>query len=124
MPRKLAYGEPPDINGACNARLHLGDNHGDNHITFVCQLEPCHDGPHQEMSRQVDEKGTTGSVTTLWDFDEGPRYAACRCECGLSDDIIHWYGCHHLWENDECSDCGMTRAEHTTEIEKRRRENP
>lgn len=123
MPRKLAYGEPPDINGACNARLHLGDTHGDNHSTFVCQLEPCHDGPHQEQCRQVDEKGTAGNVTVQWDLDEEPRYADCRCECGRSD-LIHWYDCHHLWENDVCSDCGMTKAEHDAKVAERKQEGP
>ena len=42
------YGEPEDVNGECNKRLHIGDNFGDNHATMRCQLAPGHAGLHQE----------------------------------------------------------------------------
>lgn len=45
---KLGIGEPRNKRGRCNARCFIGDNFGDNHVTFVCQLRPGHSGLHIE----------------------------------------------------------------------------
>ena len=40
-------GEPKDVEGECNARLYIGDNLEDNHVTARCFLLPGHEGPHK-----------------------------------------------------------------------------
>lgn len=47
----MRYGEPEDVVGKCNARLHIADNFGDNHATMQCQLSPGHEGRHEEVWR-------------------------------------------------------------------------
>lgn len=42
------YGAPKDVEGKCNARLELGDDYGDNSCTFLCELNPDHQGRHKE----------------------------------------------------------------------------
>ena len=32
----------------CNAELHIADDFGDNHATIRCELEPGHEGLHEE----------------------------------------------------------------------------
>jgi hypothetical protein len=59
----MSYGEPQDLDGRCNARLFIGDNSGDNHATFRCQLDPGHDGLHRE--EYDDHSG--GRVTVTWE---------------------------------------------------------
>jgi hypothetical protein len=57
-----------DIEGQCNARLILGDDFGDNHCTFRCQLEPDHSGQHQEKHNQGDDEDPNW-VVVQWDND-------------------------------------------------------
>ena len=45
------WGPPKDIEGKCNAELHIADDYGDNHATMKCQLAPGHAGPHREEYR-------------------------------------------------------------------------
>lgn len=46
------FGPPEDEPGKCNARLILGDDYGDNDCTFICRLEPDHEGLHMEKSKR------------------------------------------------------------------------
>jgi hypothetical protein len=62
----VSYGEPQPLEGRCNARLTIGDNYGDNHATMLCQLEPGHEGLHQESYRS----SVSGSVTITWENDD------------------------------------------------------
>jgi len=43
------FGEPEDLESACNARLFSADNYGDGSATIRCQLSPGHDGVHREQ---------------------------------------------------------------------------
>jgi len=58
-------GEPLDVAGECNARLYIGDNYEDNHVTMRCPLLPGHEGPHKE---EFERRGKT--VTITWWVDE------------------------------------------------------
>lgn len=60
------FGPPEDIPGACNARLFLGDDYGDNECTIVCQRTPGHTGRHKEVTRE-------GTIIIEWDNDERPE---------------------------------------------------
>jgi hypothetical protein len=62
------FGPPEDIEGKCNARLHIGDDFGDNTSTHLCALDPGHEGPHREEWGCKDQK-----VCLTWTFDEGDR---------------------------------------------------
>lgn len=59
------FGEPNDVEGQCNARLHIADNYGDNHATLRCQLEPDHTDRHQESYNA----GPGNHVVVTWDLD-------------------------------------------------------
>ena len=66
------YGEPEDVEGHCNARLYLADNHGDNHATVRCILPAGHDGPHQknftrDLVKADDQKQ---HIIITWEHDE------------------------------------------------------
>jgi hypothetical protein len=61
------FGEPLDVDGECNARLHIADNFGDNHATMRCQLPPGHEGEHKEEWTAMPE-GNTRCVT--WTGDD------------------------------------------------------
>ena len=63
------YGEPEDVQGECNARLFIGDIHGDGHATMRCQLKPDHTGPHQERYNAGDD-AFPNWVTVTWEQDE------------------------------------------------------
>jgi hypothetical protein len=78
----MGFGEPKDRDGKCNARLTIGDNFGDNHATMVCQLEPGHEGPHQE----VYESHEAGTVTVTWEKDERKFCSFCGKNLGLDGD--------------------------------------
>ncbi len=58
-------GEPEDVAGECNARLFIGDNYGDNHVTMRCQLELGHEGEHQEQYGRDPQR-----VTINWVIDD------------------------------------------------------
>ena len=58
-------GEPLDVDGECNARLYLGDNFEDNHLTLRCPLLPKHNGPHQTEFIRHDKP-----VIITWQIDE------------------------------------------------------
>jgi hypothetical protein len=58
-------GEPLDVDGECNARLYIGDNYQDNHVTMRCSLLPNHEGPHKEEFIRSDKP-----VTITWFIDE------------------------------------------------------
>lgn len=68
------WGEPQNVDGQCNARLYIGDIYGDNHATMRCQLEPEHNGPHQEIFQRSGKP-----VTITWYVDEREEYAL-NCE--------------------------------------------
>lgn len=58
----MSFGEPQDKEGECNARLFVGDNFGDNHVTFRCSMPAGHEGPHHENYIT----GTGGEVMIQW----------------------------------------------------------
>ncbi len=68
----MSYGEPNSVPGECNARLHIGDNFGDNHATMRCQLEPGHEGQHRERY----ETETNGEIIVTWDRCEHAKERA------------------------------------------------
>jgi hypothetical protein len=72
----MMFGEPSDVDGACNARLFIADNYGDNSATIRCQLAPGHDGPNREQFERQ------GPVTITWTVDERER---CDHGCGQWD---------------------------------------
>ena len=71
-----SYGEPKDVVGECNAHLYIADNFGDNHATMRCQLEPHHEGLHEERFHRGVMGGMgvipegSGEVIIQWDEDE------------------------------------------------------
>lgn len=67
--------------GACGALLQIGDDHGDNHCTFVCALPSGHDGEHREVTRD----GEPGMFTMTWTTDQRP---ALRKEDAEMDEWI------------------------------------
>jgi hypothetical protein len=66
------YGAPPDVDGECNARLFLGDDHGDGTCTVRCQLQPDHDGRHSEKCRTGEDHGPPEGheVSVTWAGDD------------------------------------------------------
>ncbi len=50
----------------CDATIEFGDDYGDNHSTFHCQLEQGHEGPHQEKGDMGWEKYKM-PYTLTWD---------------------------------------------------------
>jgi len=62
------FGPPKDVEGECNARLHVGDDYGDNHATMRCQLKPGHKGMHKE-----EYDSHTGKVVVRWKGDHRER---------------------------------------------------
>jgi len=63
------FGEPEDVEGQCNARLYVGDIHGEGHATFRCQLKPGHEGLHQEKYDAGDDN-FPNPVTVTWEQDQ------------------------------------------------------
>jgi len=73
------WGPQKDVPGECNAHLHIADDHGDNHATMRCQLEPGHDGPHREAYRAyVGEGNAGGEVVVTWEKSEEDWEAEMR----------------------------------------------
>jgi len=48
--------------GTCGAKLVLGDDYGDNDVTFKCGLSKHHEGDHYERFKSADRK-----VTVRWE---------------------------------------------------------
>jgi hypothetical protein len=69
------WGPPKDVEGECNARLHIGDDYGDNRATMRCHLPEGHEGDHREK----------------YLFDEEDPKAAHNV-------TITWAGCDRAWE--------------------------
>lgn len=59
------YGPPKDVEGECNARLHIADDWGDNCCTLRCREQPDHEGPHR---KEFQRDGSP--VTITWVRDE------------------------------------------------------
>ena len=59
----MAFGQPPDVEGQCNAHLYIADDFGDNCATMRCQKPKGHDGLHQEVFRD-------DTCTVEWENDE------------------------------------------------------
>ena len=59
------FGPSKDIKGKCNARLIIGDDHGDNHATMKCQLPERHDGLHEEKYASIE----SGKVVVTWEME-------------------------------------------------------
>jgi len=78
-------GDPTDLKDACNARLFISDDYGDNRATMRCQLAPAHDGVHCERFQRAG-----GEIVITWVADERRR---CSYGCG------QW---EHLHEIDQC----------------------
>jgi len=55
------YGHPEDVDGKCNAELHIYDDYGDGRATMKCQLDPNHEGDHREEFKKRDKP-----VTVTW----------------------------------------------------------
>ncbi len=66
------FGEPEDVEGECNAHLHIADNHGDNHATMRCQLEPGHDMDNKPTYHQETWPSGSGECTVTWPGDDRP----------------------------------------------------
>jgi hypothetical protein len=99
----MMFGEPKDEPDACNARLFIADNYGDNSSTMRCQLAPGHDGPHKEQFERESDNGNNVVVIT-WTKDERAR---CDHGCG------QWNHDHELYNNDgETPRCSKYAAEH------------
>jgi len=62
MPR----GAPRPVEGKCNAKLQVWDDHGHNEATILCQLEPLHEGDHQESW----VSSGSGRVTVTWERED------------------------------------------------------
>jgi hypothetical protein len=43
-------GPPDDVEGQCNARFRVADDWLDNEHTFLCELEPGHEGDHVQTA--------------------------------------------------------------------------
>lgn len=119
MPRRLARGEPKDVPSRCNARLHLGDNFGDNHTTCLCGHPAGHMGRHEELSDPGGHR-----VVITWDGSDEPEYNDCPCDCGFegTEDLGSLCECRHKFVDGECSECGITKVEHDRIAEERRRD--
>jgi len=95
------WGEPPDVEGECNARLYVGDTFGDNHSTFRCQLKPGHEGRHQEKHGEA----AGNPVEVTWKMDESIH--SCHLEsCGkefrsIERDLFCSKACDRLYEKQE-----------------------
>jgi hypothetical protein len=104
------FGEPEDVESACNARLFIADNYGDSSSTIRCQLTLSHDGLHRE---QFEREG--GTVTITWVADERKR---CDHGCGQWDHAhTHRYDdnaipCPRDAEDHEFSDCAFCLPDH------------
>ena len=61
--RSGLFGEPKDVEGACNAHLYIGDNSGDNHATMRCKRSKGHVGAHEEY-------WMSDKAVVRWDEDE------------------------------------------------------
>lgn len=64
------FGKPKSVEGKCNARLYIGDDHGDNSATMMCQLGPGHEGKHVEVWRE-------GKAKVEWDG------------CDFQEELVH-----------------------------------
>jgi hypothetical protein len=87
------WGPPKDVEGKCNAELHIADDYGDNHATMKCQLEPGHAGPHREDYTHTELDNISHEperlpITITWEGD-------ARMEDKLLDDMSEY-------EPDEC----------------------
>lgn len=106
------FGEPPDADDECNARLFIGDNYGDGTATMRCQLPPNHDGLHRE---QFERKG--GAVTITWVADEREK---CDHGCGQwqhahgsrYDDADNAIQCPRDADDHEFADCVLCLPDH------------
>jgi hypothetical protein len=96
-------GEPKDVEGECNARLYLGDDHGDNDVTFRCRLEPGHPGVHRETFGGA--PGGNNLVVVEWQRDQS---AVCpRCGKRSPAEQLQDGTCCFT-----CPGCGETRSYH------------
>lgn len=55
-----------NVEGECNAQLHIADDYGDNHATMRCQLPKDHTGAHREAYSSL----VGGQVVVMWEKDE------------------------------------------------------
>lgn len=110
-------GPPEDVAGQCNARLIIGDDYGDNSSTFRCQLEPGHEGMHEESFVR---SRTGGKVSIHWEEDETAICPRChrRAEKVDMEGGVCCFTCprcrqdhplHHrdLGSNTICGGCAM-----------------
>ena len=63
------FGPPDDVEGECNAHLHIADDYGDNHATMRCHLPNGHKGPHREIYDQC----SGDEVIVTWNINERDR---------------------------------------------------
>ncbi len=86
---------PEDVPGQCNARLYIGDDHGDNHATMRCGEEPSHLPPHRERYERSDG-GQHVEIT--WTQDERNTCDECK---GKFDEVVYCENC----QRDLCTEC-------------------
>lgn len=68
-------GEPKDVDGQCNAHLHIGGDAGEDHATMRCGLALNHGGFH--MAEYTDEHD--GQVVIIsWKLDEKEKIGCDR----------------------------------------------
>ena len=58
-----------DIEGQCNAHLHISDDFGDTSATMRCGLAAGHEGMHCEVFHSL----LAGSVNITWEKDSRPE---------------------------------------------------
>ena len=59
-----------DLQGICNARLHIPDEHGDNHAEMQCRMLAGHEGVHFESYMRGGNNYSYVSVS--WTMDDAP----------------------------------------------------
>ena len=111
------FGEPKDVEGECNAHLHIADNYGDGSATCRCQLAPNHEGLHREVFERrstpvtitwaVDERARCDHGCGQWEHDHGSETIACPrdAEDHEYSDCAH---CHPGEDPLVCAACGKT----------------
>jgi hypothetical protein len=116
------FGEPPDTDDACNARLFIGDNYGDGTATMRCQLPPNHGELHRE---QFERKGGTVTITWVaderercdhgcgqWDHAHGSPYDDNAIQCPKDADDHEYSDCTHCHPEDQPLTCGHCAKTH------------
>jgi len=98
----------PDVPGCCNARLYIGDDHGDNEATLLCQFPAGHPGRHKaEFQRKTFLPPGSQTVAIVWERCEREDLAAAT---RYEDTLEPWERLgmsKEDWEEGEQHTCGI-----------------